>query len=92
MQPGERRIVWAYHSTSDFIDDNWQKHTEKGFKKIPFLKEPKPPAIRDCCSDRRAPVAAMIATSLVGNLVLIITAIVFCSFLFVVWGQDSIMW
>ena len=42
MQPGERRILWAYHDTSYFIDDSWQKHTEKGFVEIALLKEPKP--------------------------------------------------
>ena len=85
MQPGERRIVWAYHNTDVSIDDNWQQHTEKGFEKIAFLKEPKPLVIRKCYRDCGPPTpgAAMIASSLVGNLVLIITVIVFCSFLFV---------
>lgn len=77
MQPGKRRIVWAYHETSDFIDDSWQKHTEKGFVEIALLKEPKPRAIRN------DPPATISAAS-PGNLRLIITVIVFCSFLFVV--------
>ena len=76
MQPGERRIVWAYHNTSDFVDDNWKKHTEKGFVEIALLKKPKPPAIRECCSDPRTTGAAMIAASFVGNLLLIITVII----------------
>ena len=86
MQPGERRIVWAYHNTSDFIDVNWQKHTEKGFEKIAFLKEPKPRGHGRCYNPRYCatptPLAKMIAAPVVGNLVLIITVIVFCSFLF----------
>lgn len=89
MQPGERRIVWAYHNTSDFIDDNWQKHTEKGFLKFAFLKAPKPNAVRECCSTS-TPGPTIFAASLVhvhvGNVLLIIAEVVFCSlsFLFVV--------
>lgn len=81
MQPGERRIVWAYHNTSDFIEDNWKKHTKKGFKKFAFLKEPKPPTLKWC---RKTSGAATIAAPLVGNLLLIITVVVFCSLFFVV--------
>ena len=81
MQPGERRIVWAYHHTSDFIDDNWQKHKEKGFVKVALLKEPKPPAIYEFIDPRAVMIAA---SSGVGNLLLIVTVTVFCSFSFVV--------
>ena len=81
MQPGERRIVWAYHDTSDFIDDSWQKHTEKGFVEIALLKEPKPTPFVEFKRIDRDPTttgAAMIAASLVGNLLLIITVIILC--------------
>ena len=82
MQPGEQRIVWAYHNTSDFLDDNWEKHTEKGFMKFAFLKELIQYNTCEYCPP--TPRAAMIAASLVGNLLLIITEVVFCSFLFVI--------
>ena len=54
MQPGERRIVWAYNDTSDFIGDNWPKDSENGFVEIELLKEPKPPAIIEVMGRTRA--------------------------------------
>ena len=69
MQPGERRIVWAYHHTSDLIEDNWQKHTENGFAEIALLKEPTLPAIMKVIDPPRA------ASSGVGNLPLIVNVL-----------------
>ncbi|XP_029203462.2 DBH-like monooxygenase protein 2 homolog [Acropora millepora] len=60
--PGERRIVWAYNDTSDFIGDNWPKDSENGFVEIELLKEPKPPAIIEVMGRTRA------KSSGVGNL------------------------
>ena len=74
MQPGERRIVWAYNDTSDFIDDNWPKDSENGFVEIALLKEPKPPAIIEVIGRTRA------ASLGVGNLPLNVTVFFFLFF------------
>jgi len=37
--------VWAYHDTSDDIENNWQKHTEKGFHRISLLMAPREPPV-----------------------------------------------
>lgn len=74
MQPGERRIVWAYNDTSDFIDDNWPKDSENGFVEIELLKEPKPPAIKKVMGLTRA------GSSGVGNLPLKVTVFFFLFF------------
>jgi len=78
FQPGRRRIVWAYHYTSDDIENDWQKHTEKGFHEISLLKVPKErPEVDYIRTEPPTTGATVIAASIIGNLLLIIIVGIF---------------
>ena len=81
----------AYHDTSDDIENNWQKHTEKGFHGISLLMAPREPpvvvyvtteppttGVTDYVTTEPPTAGATaMAASIIGNLLLIIIVVIF---------------
>ena len=80
LQPGRRRMVWAYHYTNDttVCMNGMSKHTLSGFEEIDFLKQPREKPVVEA-SNRDPPTtgASAIAASIIGNLLLFIIAVIF---------------
>jgi len=89
--PGLRRIVWAYHDTSDDIENDWLQHSEKGFHEISLLTEPPTTGVTDyvitelpttgvtdyVTTEPPTTGATAIAASIIGNLLLIFIVVIF---------------
>ena len=77
MQPGLRRMVWAYHYTNDSMN-GISKHSWSGFQEIEFLKLPREkPVVEAYNFDPSTTGASTIAASIIGNLLLFIIAAIF---------------